>query len=176
MTKTIESAFRNGSWRFNPPLAPAELDALVSGLSLSPSPALLKIWRHVGAGSFPGSWDFCVAAPSGPVSFQADDTYLEYEGASQLLGRSAFAVGQLWYGTDSHVRVLELADGDDAGALVGFSYGDNRAYKSDKTTGDLLSCVLELPVDTEFSEVSKRVFDAVFSAFPLRDLEKKEDA
>jgi hypothetical protein len=143
--------------RFNSPPTESELANIISKMKYPPSEALVELWRNVGEGPLPNSWDITLCRPGEEVTFTEGDRFSEYEGAKRLIGSSGAWIGRLWDGTDSVTYMLEVN-----GSVVGFSYGDFKMYSGAKTTRDLIDFMLRLPANTEYWEVSGLIFDAIF--------------
>ena len=158
-TKTVYEAFKDKSLKVNSPISEEKLNEILGSLETPPSEALVKLWKNVGPG-FIEEWGITLSEVCQLHTFSKEE--YDYENYEQLIGKKAFPIGTIWDGTDSTTPIYEIAEGDDKGLLLGFSYGDLSIYKSRIKFDDLLEFIKGLSSDIDYSEVSDKIFQHTF--------------
>ncbi|KAH0793747.1 hypothetical protein GPJ56_002299 [Histomonas meleagridis] len=158
-SKTIYDAFKDKSLKVNAPISEEKLNEILKNLEIQPSEELINFWKNVGSG-FIESLGVAVSDVGQLHTFSKDE--YDYENYEEIVGKKAFPIGIIWEGTDSSTPIYEIAEGEDKGLLLGFSYGDLSIYKSKIKFNELLEFVKCLSSNIDYSEFSDKIFHYAF--------------
>jgi len=142
-----------------PPKAPEEGEAS----KYIPSEALLSLWKNIAPGTLNEYIPVYIYKPYSIIKFDDNESYEGYKNYELIKGHTAFNVLVIWDGTDGHINVYELLDGEHAGQLAALSYGSLSTHIG-KTMKELIEVAETFKWEDEEEEMMA-LFKGVFGEF-----------